>query len=171
MRKIGLVHFRRQSESNGGFGRIGYQEARFDGEGQHGAAGAVAGAHDTRGLTAREFATEQGLAQKKKNAIGFRSNLGVDDVNVVLNAPFEVVQVEQLLHEGDLVGHHAQCELAEIPERAFAETPATVMRARAAALLVGIGMTGSIAAFVIILPIYLPIRYMLNNSILKNGDF
>lgn len=57
----------------------------------------------------------------------------------MFNAPFEAVQVEQLLHEGDLVGHHAQCELAEIPERAFAEMPATVMRARTAALLVGVG--------------------------------
>lgn len=46
LREIGLVHFRWQSEPHGGFGRIGCQETRLDGEGQR---GAVAGAHDARG--------------------------------------------------------------------------------------------------------------------------
>lgn len=49
------------------------------------------------------------------------------------------VEVKQLLHEGDLVDHHAQREFAEIPERAFAEMTAAIVRAGAAAFLVGIG--------------------------------
>jgi len=73
----------------------------------------------------------------------------VHDANIMLDASLQSIEVEKLLHEGDLFDYHAQREFAEIPKRAFAEMATTVVGAGAASLLIGVGQSlvvfGSVA--------------------------
>ena len=69
LREIGLVDFRGQPETHGGFGRVRHEQSCVNREGQHGTTGAVAGANDARGFATGKFAADQCFAQKKKDAI------------------------------------------------------------------------------------------------------
>src|ERR1700690_2871142 len=124
--------------ADGRLRREGLEEPRFDRGGEGGPSGPLAGAGNTPRVAAREFAPVERLAKKERPPPANLAQAGFQP-DVPLYPVTERIELEESLHEDDLVEHDPEHKLAEFMERAPTEGPGPCVRRARAPQPVGAG--------------------------------